>query len=151
MITRPHAWFVIPVVAFLFVGGYLLWQRSSAPSGANPTPVGSAVTDDMIVLYDPAPGARIDSPVRVRGKARGPWYFEASFPVILKDQNGTILAQVPAQAQSEWMTTDWVEFDVTIPFTPPLSGTKGTLILQKDNPSGLPQYDDEREITVYFK
>lgn len=113
------------------------------------------LADDKVVLYEPLPNASVRSPLLVRGKARGPWFFEASFPVTLTDRDGRILSQLPAQAKGDWMTTDWVEFEATLIFNKPTytgeQSNRGTLILRKDNPSGLPQFDDSREITVYFK
>ena len=102
-----------------------------------------------ISVTTPAPNALVTSPLTVTGEARGTWYFEASFPVELFDANGLMLAQVPAQAQGEWMTTDFVPFSVTLTFSVPTTKT-GTLVLKKDNPSGLPEFDDELRIPVVF-
>lgn len=125
--------------------GMQLWGTEPA---VTPTPL----ADDMVQLDQPLPGAEITSPLTVTGRARGTWFFEASFPVVLTDWDGRILAAVPAQAEGEWMTTDWVPFKAVIEFEADTSvSNRGSLILKKDNPSGLPQYDDSREITVYFK
>ena len=67
----------------------------------------------------------------------------------LLDANGAELAVIPAQAKDEWMTTDFVPFEVTLVFQPPSTDT-GTLILEKDNPSGLPEHADEFRIPVRF-
>mgnify|MGYP000305287555 CR=1 FL=1 len=83
------------------------------------------------------------------GEARGTWYFEASFPVKLLDGNGKVLAAIPAQAKSDWMTTDFVPFTGTLTFENPKTPT-GTLVFQKDNPSGLPQHDASMNIPVRF-
>ncbi len=100
-------------------------------------------------------GDTVSSPLTVTGEARGNWFFEASFPVILTDWDGRIIAQVPAQAQGEWMTEEFVPFSATLTFTTPIPGdpavNRGALILQKDNPSGLPEHDDALEIPVVFK
>lgn len=105
---------------------------------------------DLIKVTDPRPNATVTSPLTVRGVARGNWYFEASFPVELLDAAGSRLAQVPAQAQGEWMTQDFVPFTATLTFTAPTSST-GTLWLRKDNPSGLPQNDDALRLPVRFR
>ena len=104
---------------------------------------------DLIQVDAPQAGAVVTSPLIVRGKARGTWYFEASFPVRLLDANGVELAVVPAQAQGDWMTTEFVPFVVTLTFAPPATKT-GTLILQNDNPSGLPENAKEIRIKVKF-
>jgi hypothetical protein len=113
-----------------------------------PDPNGPEAKADLVVA-DIAPGDQVASPLTVTGKARGPWYFEASFPMKLLDGNGNQLVITPAQAQSDWMTTDFVPFSVTLTFPPPSTAT-GTLILQKDNPSGEPMYDDFLAIPVTF-
>ena len=105
---------------------------------------------DLIVVDTPLPGERISSPLTITGRARGTWYFEASFPVRLKDQNGNEIAVVPVQAQEEWMTTEFVPFRGVLTFTPPPSGTRGTLIFQKDNPSDLRELDDSLEFPIVF-
>ena len=104
---------------------------------------------NLIQITSPRPNSIIKSPLVIKGKARGTWYFEASFPVKLLDENGKEIAAHYAQAQDEWMTENFVPFESRIEFTA-MAGTKGTLILQKDNPSGLPEYDDELRIPVIF-
>lgn len=105
--------------------------------------------DDLIRVSNPRPNASIASPLAVKGMARGNWFFEASFPVRLFDGNGVKIAQGIAQAEGEWMTTDFVPFEVTLPFSMPTTAT-GTLVLDKDNPSGLPENEDELSIPVTF-
>ena len=112
-------------------------------------PLPQATTDERIRVTVPLPNATVGSPLTIRGEARGNWYFEASFPVRLRDGNGKELAVAPAQAQGEWMTTEFVPFEVTLTFTAPETET-GTLILEKDNPSGLPEHDASISIPVRF-
>ena len=102
------------------------------------------------------PGDTITSPVEIKGQARGYWFFEASFPVVLVDWNGKIIAQGVAQAEGDWMTEEMVPFTVSISYKSPyITGdppfmSKGAIILQKDNPSGLPENDDALEIPVTY-
>ncbi len=104
---------------------------------------------DLIRVSRPRPNEIIGSPLEIRGEARGFWFFEASFPVKLFDDNGSLLAVIPAQALGDWMTGDFVPFEAEIEFQLPET-RKGILILEKDNPSGLPEYEDELEIPVRF-
>lgn len=90
----------------------------------------------------------ISSPITITGEARK-WYFEASFPVELVDGNGKQLAIGPAQAQGDWMTADFVPFTITLTFPKPTTST-GTLIFRNDNPSGLPENQEEYRIPVRF-
>jgi len=115
----------------------------------NAEPTVPAAKDDLIVVDTPLPYSSIQSPLVISGKARGNWYFEASFPVKLYDANKTLLAQAPAQAQGEWMTTSYVPFSITLTFATSTTPT-GTLVLEKDNPSGLPEHDNQLEIPVTF-
>lgn len=147
----------IIVLILAAVGGAYWYGQRSGSIVATPTPISSAtpLADDLVVLYEPTPESYVSSPLTVRGKARGMWFFEASFPVTLTDWDGRIIAQAPAQAKGDWMTTEFVEFEATLTFEKPAGPggdiNRGFLILQKDNPSGLPQYDDSREIMVYFR
>jgi len=110
---------------------------------------------DLIVVRSPLPGSVITSPLTVEGLARGPWYFEGGFPIILTDWDGKIIAESYASSQSEWMTEDLVSFKGLVEFDnpEPVNGfsDRGILIFKKDNPSGLPEYDDAFEVPVYFR
>lgn len=102
-------------------------------------------------LFSPRPNDEIFSPLKISGQARGSWFFEGSFPVMLVDWDGRIIAQGIARAKSEWMTQEFVPFEAEMEFKKPEYKNNGSLILKKDNPSGLPQNDDALEIPVYFK
>lgn len=106
--------------------------------------------DNLIRVSTPRPNTVVQSPLSVEGMARGNWFFEASFPVRLIDASGIELGKVIAQAKGEWMTTEFVPFEATLTFTAPLSAS-GTLVLEKDNPSGLPEHADELRIPVTFE
>lgn len=105
---------------------------------------------DLIRLTAPRPGTVISSPLTVEGEARGTWFFEASFPVFVVDWDGRIIGQGIAQAQGDWMTQDFVPFSAEVEFETPTYKNTGSLILKKDNPSGLPQNDDALEIPIVF-
>ncbi len=112
--------------------------------------IGNAVAKrDLIYANNPAPNAVVSGDVHIVGEARGTWFFEASFPIELTDASGKIIAQTHAKAKSDWMTTEFVPFDATITVPSGTTG-KGTLVLKKDNPSGLPEKDDELDVPVEF-
>ncbi len=141
---------ILTVLAVLAVGAFV-WA-SFAPTTPDPNGNGGNATttpDNMIRVTTPQPNAVVSSPLRVTGEARGNWYFEASFPVRLEDANGKVLVQTFAQAQGEWMTTDFVPFELDLTFPTPTTAT-GVLVLEKDNPSGLSENADERRIPVRF-
>ncbi len=105
---------------------------------------------DKIVLNTPRPNQKVKSPLVIEGEARGIWYFEADFPVVLTNWDGLIIAEGYASAQGEWMTEDFVSFKAELAFVRPEVSDRGTLILQRDNPSGLPENDEALEIPVFF-
>jgi len=102
-----------------------------------------------LILKTPIAGTLISSPLLIEGSAKG-MYFEASFPVELRDEKGNILSTGIATAQGDWMTVDYVPFTTSLIFTKPQTAQKGTLVFKKDNPSGLPEYDVTFEIPVKY-
>ncbi len=105
--------------------------------------------ENLIQIETPQANNTITSPLIVKGKARGYWFFEASFPIKLYDDNGELLATGIAQAEEDWMTEEFVPFRAELEFKNPET-EKGTLVLEKANPSGLPENDDELRIPVLF-
>lgn len=103
-----------------------------------------------IRVDSPRPNQVVTSPLTVVGAARGSWYFEATFPVTLVDENKTELARGFATAESEWMTEDFVPFTAELIFTPP-STQKGYLLIQNANASGLPENEKILTVPVNFQ
>lgn len=109
------------------------------------------LTETPIYVESVQKGTIVSSPLVVTGAAKGPWFFEASFPLKLEDETGQMIAQSHATALGEWMTTDYVGFSGTITFTKPSGVKRGYLVVEKDNPSGLPEHDDARRIPIVFE
>lgn len=110
---------------------------------AAPKPDGDDIlppfASENVKVSSPLPNATVSKNFTVSGYARGTWFFEASFPVQVRDPQNNLVGQGIAQAQGDWMTTEFVAFNapVTIQnYTGP-----ATLVLKKDNPSGLPEHD----------
>lgn len=140
-------------VAVAVAGPYAVTLRAATETSATISVVraeSSATTDDRIRVITPAAGQLTTSPLTVTGEARGNWYFEASFPVKLLDANGNVIVSHYATAQGEWMTAEFVPFMSTLTFATPATAT-GTLVLEKDNPSGLPEHDASVRIPVRFR
>lgn len=152
------------VVRFIFGGNEddwicqdNVWVKHGNPSAPQPTiPCGDQsksepyLYKDLIKIDSPLQNQKINSPVSVKGEARGNWYFEASFPAQVLDGDGTVLGSGPVQAQGEWTTTNYVPFSGSIEFSKPKSKT-GSIIFKKDNPSGLPANDDSVSIPINFE
>lgn len=106
---------------------------------------------DLVRINYPRPNTEIESPLRIDGEARGFWFFEGSFPVILKDSEGAVVGRGFTIAKGEWMTEEFVSFTAELIFDKPTTLEKGILILQKNNVSDIREYDDMLQIPVSFK
>jgi hypothetical protein len=148
---RTIAW--LCVVAGVGCGGTEQPESASAKpatSGEESAPAeGSASAKDAIRVSSPVADAVLSSPFVITGEARGMWYFEATFPVTLLDADGKPVVSTYAQAQGEWMTEQFVPFRTELTFTEPATET-GTLVLERANPSGLPEHAAEVRVPVRF-
>jgi hypothetical protein len=150
-------WLLSLVLFVIIVIGLVLLFAIPAPKANAPTPIASSTPvatnagiPDLITVDVPFPGQKVASPLTVTGKARGTWYFEASAPVSLLDANGNTLVQTHINAQGDWMTENFVPFTATLTFPAQPAGSKGTLVLKNDNPSGEPSRDKKVEVPVTF-
>jgi hypothetical protein len=163
--TGRAATILVILLVLLSVGGYFFLSgnpgatlpdintpgtnNSATNTPATNTPNTPNTSNALIRVTAPTANATVQSPLTITGEARGNWYFEASFPVEILDANGKVLGTHYAQAQGEWMTENFVPFRSTLTFTSPTTPT-GTLVLHKDNPSGLPEHDAQVRIPVRF-
>lgn len=145
---------VIAGIALVIIIMIIKLKLSSAPSA----PV--TIDPQQIIEHSPAvsvstpiSGQIIKSPVVIKGEVPGYWFFEASFPIKLYDENnqliGTTVAQPETTDGETWMTEKLVNFKAELTFNQSTS-TKGTLVLEKDNPSGLPENAGEFQVPVVF-
>jgi hypothetical protein len=142
---------VVAVVGFIGIS-FLLPQIAHAPNGTGgTTTTGQTVNiPDLVYIDTPTSNQKISSPVVLSGKARGSWYFEASFPIEILDASGKVIGQGQGQARSDWMTSNFVPFTAAIIFTSPGSGKTGIVRVKNDNPSGDPARDKHVDIPVTF-
>lgn len=117
--------------------------RCSTPDGRTFTQdIGNELEKtDLIRVDSPRPNTTVANPLVITGQARGTWFFEASFPIHLEDASSNRIATAVAQAQGEWMTTEFVPFEAALNIPDDFTGP-ATLVLEKDNPSGLPEHAD---------
>ncbi|MDT0646797.1 Gmad2 immunoglobulin-like domain-containing protein [Zunongwangia sp. F260] len=104
---------------------------------------------NLIVVEQPKREEKILSPLQIKGKARGTWFFEGTAPVTLVDNGQKELATGIIEAKGEWMTEDFVPFQGSLEFDA-LNFENGFLILHRANPSGKPEYDKNIIIPVDF-
>lgn len=139
------------LLAALIIAGLWAATKKSSPAvndAAEPDP--DTELEDLIRVFSPLPHGVIQSPASVRGEARGNWYFEATFPIRLIDESGKEIVQTFATAQGDWMTTEFVPFNLDLTFLTPETDS-GTLILENSNPSGLAEHHKQLRIPVRFK
>lgn len=146
-VTLYHGALLITILIILF-SIVLLRTTPSKEVGALPVTQEIITKDDMIRV-NPFVTEGLKSPVTITGEARGMWYFEGSFPVELRDENDTLITTGIAQAQSEWMTENYVPFSVTLTFAKPKS-LGGTIVFKKDNPSGDASLDNALSVPITF-
>jgi hypothetical protein len=127
-------------------------QAQDTTTPETPAPAQVATTD--VIVDTPSDNQAISSPLTVTGRAKGNWFFEGSFPITLVTLDGVTVASGYVQAQSDWMTADYVPFKGTINFanTASASGdrTNGYLVLKNSNASGQTQFDKSVVIKVQW-
>jgi hypothetical protein len=126
-------------------------QRSATSTVASPKKPASNPDskENYIVVDSITPGQIIESPLHISGKARGFWFFEGSFPLELVDAQGKQITLKPVMAKGDWMTAEFVPFDMSFAFGE-TTATSGMLIFHKDNPSGGVMQSDSLKIPVRF-
>ncbi len=157
------AWWGIIGVLFIVIV-VLAWVLFASPTPvsaptvippteeAKSTPTPTASSEPLharVSVTSPKSGALVGKTFTVSGFAPGPWFFEASFPIQVRDNENSKIGQGIAQAQGDWMTTGLVPFSVTITVNN-YSGP-AMLVLLRDNPSGLPENDDSFEIPIVIQ
>ncbi|KKS60743.1 MAG: hypothetical protein UV26_C0002G0069 [candidate division WWE3 bacterium GW2011_GWF2_42_42] len=85
--------------------GIILTYTIKKPIPTNPVTQNKVETPKIIVDY-PKPNDIVTSPLIVKGRARGTWFFEGDFPVTLYYGVGEDFVDTYATAKTEWMTED---------------------------------------------
>ena len=120
-------------------------EPTAHPATALPPPLHTKVE-----VTSPVSGASVEKTFDVKGEAPGNWFFEASFPIQVRDKDDNVIGRGHGSAQGDWMTESQVAFATTLHIDGNYSGP-ATLILLRDNPSGLPEKDDSLEIPIVIK
>jgi hypothetical protein len=120
-------------------------QQTASTTTQAPAPLHTKV-----VVDSPKASASVGKTFDVTGQAPGNWYFEATFPIQVRDPADNVIGRNHADALGDWQTTEQVQFKSTINIDGNYTGP-ATLILMKDNPSGLPENDDSLEIPIVIK
>jgi hypothetical protein len=150
--------FVLIIFALIFWGLTRGISRAPVLENSNDSlapEVLPAQKEGKILVSSPLPESTLsNSPITIKGKAVGNWFFEASAPVEIVNWDGLIIGQgyVTVDEGYDWMTTDMVPFTGTISYDATQLGPYkyGWIIMKKDNPSGEPQFDDSLEFKILF-
>lgn len=140
-------------VVILALAYLLIAMPVSAPTVedivATSTPNANLTLRERVIVRAPLPNQAVSSTFPVTGEAPGGWYFEGSFPIKVLDTANNKIGQGIAQAQSDWMTAEQVPFVAAISVGS-YTG-KATLVLLRDNPSGLPKNDDSVSMPIFIQ
>lgn len=136
---------IIAAIFFALGAVFMFWQLGGFEKISQ-----NKVDSTKLMLETPDAYEVITSPLQIKGKLHGNWFFEASVPIELQDDNGKVLATTHAQAVGDWMTEDFADFTATLNFAKPTVQT-GWIVFKKDNPSGLPENDDEVRLPIKFE
>ncbi|PVW16240.1 Gmad2 immunoglobulin-like domain-containing protein [Marixanthomonas spongiae] len=104
---------------------------------------------DLIKVEKPLPNIEVSSPLTVKGRARGYWFFEGTAGLRLEDKDGKTLAESHVKTKNGWMTEDFVPFSGTLTFDAP-NDARGYLVFERANPSGKPENEREYRLPVIF-
>ena len=153
------------VIILVAVFGVLFWALTrnfakKLPTNGNapvePAPLlQQAKKEGVIVVTSPLIESTVStSPIVIKGRAVGNWFFEASAPVDSVNWAGLIIGQgcVRVDEGYNWMTTDMVPCTGTVKYDASklIPYKYGWIIMRKDNPSGEPQFDDYVEFKILF-
>jgi hypothetical protein len=152
------------VIIVLAIFGLVIWGLSGISDTQVVAPtddkkdepiIEKASKENIIYIDSPYINQKVSSPVTVKGKARGNWFFEASAPVDIVNWDGLIIGEgyMTVDEGYNWMTTDLVPFTGTIKYDASQLGAYdyGWVIFKKDNPSGESKFDDSLEMRVLLK
>lgn len=134
-----------------FVGGLLVAILTLSLTDCAGSIPNSRNQPKSIRIAYPEPKAVVTSPLTVRGRARGSWFFEGQFELRLLDAQDDIVARGTARATNNWMSEDIVPFNGILSFNNFPRRRKGRLLFIGSNPSGKPSKRKEYSIRVRFR
>lgn len=166
--SRASTALIVIMAGIIAVLAWLLWVKpasapttstqhtatsstSAKPAKSAPPPASkgadAAPLDTKVVVTSPRQGAMVSRSFTIKGSAPGGWFFEAVFPVMVRDRDGNVIGRTQGKAQGDWTQPGPIPFTAQVFLDAGYTGP-ATVILMRDNPSGLPQNDDSVEIPV---
>ena len=157
-----RGWITVIVILAILIGA-LAWLDYTTPPGgshalqatttaATPGQAASpsAAPDTKAVVTKPTASSTVASTFDISGTAPNSWYFEATFPIQVRDADDDLIGSSQGRAQSDWTVEGPVAFTSTMTVDASYHGP-ATLILLKDNPSGNPENSDELTVPITIK
>lgn len=150
--------FSLGVVAFLYyqnqqLKNMLASYKATPTPLVSPTPIAEAETPnpEMPIVSSPSANMKVTSPLKVTGTVPAGWMFEGVFPIKLVDASRRLIVQGQAREKvaGSWQVDLPVDFTATLTFK--TASGSGFLILQNDNPSGIPANSKTFEVPVKFQ
>ena len=132
---------LIGIALFLIYSSFQAVQEGVTYENANA---------DDITIELPFPGATVGHTFSVFGAARGRWFTNGSFPVVVLSPAGDVVGGSGAATNppgGDWMTDEFVNYKTTIVLPDTFKGP-ATLVLKKDNLSGLARNDGSISIQI---
>jgi hypothetical protein len=131
-------------------------RQCSVPGGdtfvedvdTTPEPTYVNATKEDITIATPEVNGTVTREFEVTGKAKGAWFFEGSFMLEVVSPSGDKVAQNIISAEGDWMQDGLVDFKSEIVQMPSAYRGEATLILRKNNASGLPEHDASVSIPI---
>jgi len=141
------AWFLFATPASAPTVTTTATTTSQTASSSSTSPTQPAPLDQSVVVTSPLQNATVSHTFTVAGQAPNVWFNEAVFPIQVRDANDDVIGAAQGQAQGDWTVQGPVTFTSEVTVDASYEGP-ATLILLKDNPSGLPQNDDSVTIPI---
>ncbi len=106
---------------------------------------------DSVVLVKPTANTVVTSPLNVSGAVPSGWMFEGQLPIKLLDSKRNLIIQSIGKevTPGSWQSGNPVQFSGTLTFI--TNDSTGFLVIENDNPSGLPENSKSYELPVRFK
>ncbi|MBI3573863.1 hypothetical protein HY090_02330 [Candidatus Kaiserbacteria bacterium] len=143
------------VLAIALIAGYFLEHKAQSPaqdlsnSTASSSYAYTNASEDMIFVTTPKPNQSTTGTIVIKGFARGTWFFEASFPIEVRNDRGLTIGEGQGRADTDWMTKNFVPFTAEVNLS--LYNGPATIVLKKDNPSGDPARDASLSFPVVIE
>ncbi|HEX6977248.1 MAG TPA: Gmad2 immunoglobulin-like domain-containing protein [Patescibacteria group bacterium] len=139
--------FLILILVAVVIGWYLISNRSQPIVDT----IGPSQNPNIsVIVTSPIYGSKIASPLLISGTVPPGWMFEGTFPVKILDSKRNVIATGIGKETTpgSWQSQNPVQFSAQISFN--TTDRSGFVLIEKDNPSGLPENDKTFEIPVKF-